>query len=410
MKKTHFSFLAKVNLIVLLILGLAISFFYFREEKREEMACYQMIKKQTQVVADMLRRCNSVSQIQSLLNDIQTCWKDLLHLQLIDTQGNIVAATQKKEMGYKTRAQETGFSFPIKNSFFQGTMKVYIASADICENFLKNKAERRNEAILTFIVALTVFTTLTYIVVTRYENTITRKTAERLKAENALMTEKIKQSERLAVLGRMAASLAHEIRTPLTSIKNLAQLLEEEYADPAFRKEFQELVVSEVERINRIIKALLTYAKPLNLQKGRVRLDNLIEETLAGLKEAGQMEKIRIKKSLKPIEVKANKGLIRQVLENIILNACEAMAGQGTISISLYPEGEKAIISIKDNGPGIKEKDKPHIFMPFFTTKTKGTGLGLALCEKIITAHGGEITFHTQKGKGTTFYIYLPME
>jgi len=296
MKKTHFSFLAKVNLIVLLILGLAISFFYFREEKREEMACYQMIKKQTQVVADMLRRCNSVSQIQSLLNDIQTCWKDLLHLQLIDTQGNIVAATQKKEMGYKTRAQETGFSFPIKNSFFQGTMKVYIASADICENFLKNKAERRNEAILTFIVALTVFTTLTYIVVTRYENTIIRKTAERLKAENALMTEKIKQSERLAVLGRMAASLAHEIRTPLTSIKNLAQLLEEEYADPAFRKEFQELVVSEVERINRIIKALLTYAKPLNLQKGRVRLDNLIEETLAGLKEAGQMEKIRIKK------------------------------------------------------------------------------------------------------------------
>jgi signal transduction histidine kinase len=224
------------------------------------------------------------------------------------------------------------------------------------------------------------------------------------------MTEKIKQSERLAVLGRMAASLAHEIRTPLTSIKNLAQLLEEEYADPAFRKEFQELVVSEEERINRIIKALLTYAKPLNLQKGRVRLDNLIEETLAGLKEAGQMEKIRIKKSLKPIEVKANKDLIRQVLENIILNACEAMAGQGTISISLYQEGQNVVISVKDSGPGIKEKDKPHIFMPFFTTKTKGTGLGLALCEKIITAHGGKITFHTQKGKGTTFYIYLPME
>lgn len=403
MKHIHFSLIARFSLIIFLILGLAISFFYYREEKREGVAYYQMIQKEAQIIANILTRSTSISQMQSLLNDIHSDWKKL-HLQVIDTQGNIIASTQKKEIGQKTNAQKTGLSFPINNALFHGSMKVYIAPPDI---FIKNRAERRNEAILTLIVALAVFTAFTYVVVTRYENTLIRKTAERLRAENVVMTEKIKQSERLAVLGRMAASLAHEIRTPLTSIKNLAQLLEEEYSDPTFRKEFQELVISEVERINHIIRTLLSYAKPLKLQKTKIRLDTLIEETLGGLKE--QIGKIRVEKALRPIEIQADRDLIKQVLENMMLNACQAMKGEGCLTICLNQEGQNAVITIKDSGEGIQEKDKPHIFTPFFTTKAKGTGLGLALCEKIITAHGGKIHFDSQIGAGTTFYIYLPM-
>ncbi len=423
MKKTHFSLIAKFSLIILLILGLAISFFYYREEKREEMAYQRHMEKEIQLMVSLLTKNSSPAQMQSLLDEVHKCWGKVLHIQVIDSHRRIVASTQRGEIGqsvktdpkqvlsFKLQSQDLNeqvFSFPIKTPSFEGTIRAYIVPADVYEEYLKDKAERRNEAILTFIVALAVLMALTYVVVTRYENTFIAKTAERLRAENEVMTEKIKQSERLAVLGRMAASLAHEIRTPLTSIKNLAQLLEEEHNDPVFRREFQELVISEVERINHIIRALLSYAKPLKLQKNKIRLDNLIEEALDGLKETGQMGKAKVEKVLRPIEIQADKDLIKQVLENIILNACQAMKGEGFLNIRLNQEGQNAVIAIKDSGGGIQEKDKPHIFTPFFTTKAKGTGLGLALCEKIITAHGGKIEFDSQTGVGTTFYIYLP--
>lgn len=408
MNRAHFSLIAKVNLIVLLILGLAIFFFYYREETREEMAYRRHMQRETKLIADLLIRNASPAKMQSLLDEVYKCWKGILHVQIVDMHGNIIASTQGEKIGYHNPGGQA-FSFPIDTPSFKGIMRAYIVPAHVYEEYLKNKAERRNEAILTFIIALAVFTIFTYIIITRYENAFIRKTAERLKEENVLMIEKIKQSERLAVLGRMAASLAHEIRTPLTSIKNLAQLLEEEYADSAFRKDFQEVIINEVERINHIVRTLLSYAKPLNLQKGMIRLDNLLEETLAGLKEAEQMAGVIVKSNLDLIEIEGDRNLLKQVLENMVLNACQAMEGSGTLTINLYREDRNAVISIKDTGVGIKESDKTHIFTPFFTTKAKGTGLGLALCKKILTAHQGKISFDSQEGMGTTFYIYLPI-
>ena len=227
--------------------------------------------------------------------------------------------------------------------------------------------------------------------------------------------ESLQQSERLAAMGRMAASMAHEIRNPLGIIKGTADVLKEKYATNVQPDELFDYIAAEVQRLNYLINNFLSFAREPKLNPKLDNLKNVVERAVAAIKREDQDNKIEIKiKFFK--EIKSfyfDPDAIQQVLFNLLINSLQAIKNQGKIEISLNIKTIKnktfAEVSISDNGPGI-EGDVEKIFEPFYTTKSKGSGLGLAICKQIIEKHGGWIELETEKNKGTTFRFYLLME
>ncbi len=226
------------------------------------------------------------------------------------------------------------------------------------------------------------------------------------------LQEKIRRSEHLASLGRLAAGVAHEIRNPLSSIRGFAQFFvnrfkgrEEEYA-------YASIIVKEVDRLNRVISDLLDFARPKGLRLELVNLENICESVLWLLKEELKRKRIRVEKVYNPDLplVMVDRDQISQALLNLLLNSIESIDGEGNIRLSLQKgiQPDTVEIVIEDTGQGIPGRDLEKIFEPFFSTKRKGTGLGLAIVHQIIENHGGEIKVDSQEGKGTIFTIKIP--
>lgn len=226
------------------------------------------------------------------------------------------------------------------------------------------------------------------------------------------LQEKIRRSEHLASLGRLAAGMAHEIRNPLSSIRGFAQFFvnrfkgrEEEYA-------YASIMVKEVDRLNRVISDLLEFARPKRLHLERQNLENICENTLLLLEEELKKKNIKVEKIYEPglPLVMVDRDQISQALLNLLLNSIESIDGEGNIRLCLQKGIQPGTIEIgiEDTGQGIPVRDLEKIFEPFFSTKRKGTGLGLAIVHQIITNHGGAIKVDSEKGKGTVFTISLP--
>ena len=251
-----------------------------------------------------------------------------------------------------------------------------------------------------------------YFLIARNNHLLTTSALRDAEEKNKIIMGKIKQSERLSVLGEFSAGIAHEIKNPLASIKNFTQLLPSEYGDPNFRKEFIEFVTREVNRINRIVNGLLDYARPRKLELLKVNIPELVDETLSSLNANFDEHHITIKKNynqIPPIEIDPEQ--IRQVLLNLILNAVEAIPNGGTIKISIQEiEREEVEIEVSDSGCGISDEKLKEIFNPFVTTKEGGTGLGLSIVQRIVNEHGGRIEAESKKNRGTQFKLFLPIE
>lgn len=232
---------------------------------------------------------------------------------------------------------------------------------------------------------------------------ISRDISERKKSEEFLL-----QSEKLSVVGELAAGVAHEIRNPLTTIKGFVQL----YKNEDRSVEFTELLLSELERIETITSELLSLGKPQAIQMNRTNLRELIENTLELLSPQAHMNDIQFKVSFEdqPFFVIGEKNQLKQVFLNILKNAMEAMQNGGNIDICLRTglQGE-GIISFKDQGCGIPEEIIPRLGEPFYSLKEKGTGLGLMICHKIIKQHHGTITYQSKVKEGTLIEIKLPL-
>ena len=218
------------------------------------------------------------------------------------------------------------------------------------------------------------------------------------------------QTEKLAILGRLVAGLSHDIRNPLAAIsqaafriKRLSQKLSNEKLE-----ELAKVIEKNVERSADIMERLLNFSKPVNQKKEIISLETLIDESLE--LSLVKKHKVKIDKNIeKDIYVYGDKNALIHGIVNLIINSLEAMNYEGTLSINLYKKDNKAVIEIKDTGKGIPENIKDKIFEPFFTTKDEGTGLGLFMLKKIIEKHNGNIKFITEKNKGTTFIIELPV-
>lgn len=226
------------------------------------------------------------------------------------------------------------------------------------------------------------------------------------------LKREVETSRRLASLGRLAAGVAHEIRNPLSSIKGFATYFKERYRDNPDDQRTSEIMIQEVDRLNRVITQLLEFARPPVIQKKRASLQSLIQHSLKMIERQASAKEIQVLFHL-PSDVKEvdlDPDGINQVLLNLYLNAVEAMNQGGTLSVSLSTdEGAHRIkIMVSDTGAGIEKEDLEHIFDPYFTTKQTGTGLGLAIVHKIVEAHGGEVRAESEIGRGTTVSVLLP--
>jgi two-component system sensor histidine kinase HydH len=226
------------------------------------------------------------------------------------------------------------------------------------------------------------------------------------------LKREIETTQRLASLGRIAAGIAHEIRNPLSSIKGFATYFQERYRDNPEDQKTAQIMVQEVERLNRVIGQLLEFARPVAMKLKPASLKRLIQHSLRMVEGQAREKNIEINANLSP-DIKdfpLDQDRVNQVLLNLYLNAIEAMEDGGAISVSLSEnkdsEGIKIVIS--DTGKGIDKKDLDHIFDPYFTTKQSGTGLGLAIVHKIISSHRGEVKVNSEPDRGTVVTIYLP--
>jgi len=242
--------------------------------------------------------------------------------------------------------------------------------------------------------------------------TLERKVEERT-AELKEMQDLLIQTEKLAALGKLAAGVAHEINNPLTGIlTNSSLMLEDCTEDDPLRPDLQ-TIVDETLRCRKIVKGLLDFARQTPPRKTLISLNQVVNDILSLLRNQVGFREINVTTRFDPTpcSVMADQDQIRQVILNIVLNAAEAMAGKGemTISSSIEQQNRVIRIAIHDNGPGIPDEVKSRIFEPFFTTKSNGTGLGLSIAYGIVERHGGEISISSTKGQGTTVSVDLPL-
>jgi two-component system, NtrC family, sensor histidine kinase PilS len=230
------------------------------------------------------------------------------------------------------------------------------------------------------------------------------------------MEEQIRRQERLATVGSLAAGIAHEIRNPLASVSGSIQLLQQELDLGGDEKRLMDIVVRETDRLNTIITDFLEYARPKSGQTEHVALRPILDETIMLLKNDKNFnENIHIINDIDAsIQLKGDSQRLRQVFWNLLINSCQAMSENGSITVSASPlakdgNTELCEIILTDTGRGIERELLNKIFDPFFTTKAQGTGLGLAIAYRIIDDHQGTIAVDSEEGKGTRFTIRLPL-
>ena len=205
--------------------------------------------------------------------------------------------------------------------------------------------------------------------------------------------DQLVQSEKLAALGTMAAGIAHEIRNPLTSLQLFVQMMAERFDDHEFRAKFTQIVPPEIERLNRIVNDLVSFAKPSKLIREPTQLNDILDKTIRLSEISFKKLNVKVVKEFGDVpKVLADQQQIMQIFLNLIMNGAQAMTNGGTLTVKTYMDGGgKVALDIKDTGTGITDENLKKIFAPFFTTKEGGTGLGLAITRRIIEEHKGEI-------------------
>jgi two-component system sensor histidine kinase HydH len=223
----------------------------------------------------------------------------------------------------------------------------------------------------------------------------------------------IRRKEKLAAIGGLAAGVAHEIRNPLSSIKGIASYFKNKYDEGSGDEEMASVMIVEVDRLNRVISELLEFARPTDLKLKTVDVNSLIEHSVRLIQQEASAKNISIKLNLfeQPLSAEIDPDRFSQCLLNLYLNSLQAMKKDGQLNINdtLTDDG-LIIIEVSDTGSGINHENLSKIFDPYYTTKTNGTGIGLAIVHKIIEAHKGNIKARSVSGQGTTFTISIPVK
>jgi len=227
--------------------------------------------------------------------------------------------------------------------------------------------------------------------------------------------EVLAQSGKLAVVGKLAAGVAHSIRNPLTSVKMRLYTLERTLSLDEAEKEDFEVISEEIRHIDSIVRSFLEFSRPPKLKVRPVSLSDVVDSTLAllGHKFESYHVDVLVKRETRLPEIMADPEQIKEALVNLLLNSCEAMGVGGTITISeeeghIAPHGRVVLLRISDTGPGVPDSVGKRIFEPFFSTKEEGSGLGVPIAARIMQEHGGWVHLASNTGRGANFVIGVP--
>jgi PAS domain S-box-containing protein len=237
----------------------------------------------------------------------------------------------------------------------------------------------------------------------KLEEKVKEKTKELIKSHKKLVI-----AERLAAIGEVATQVGHDLRNPLTSIKGAAYYLKTDKNITLDKnaKKMLDTIDDSIAYSDKIITDLLDFSQEIKLKPVRKNVKEIVTDALSSIKVPRKVNVIDSTESEPTIHV--DPLLIRRVLHNIFINAFDAMPDGGTLKIESKKNGENISIVICDSGIGIPKKVIEKLFVPFFTTKSRGVGLGLAICKRIVEAHGGSISVESKEGKGTCVTIILP--
>jgi signal transduction histidine kinase len=237
---------------------------------------------------------------------------------------------------------------------------------------------------------------------------------QKLREERAL-EEKLREAEHLSGIAQLAKGIAHEIRNPLNFISLSIDHLKKKYAPDRDedKQKFESLIISikhEIQRLNKLVGDFLDYGKPLKLSLRDADIGFIISEVLALVSAKAEKDNIRINYQNGELpKLSVDPELIKTCIFNVILNAFQAMPSGGDLSIGTVTSDGKAFIIIEDTGIGVSRENLPKLFDPFFSTKTTGLGLGLAMTKRVVEEHGGKVDFQSIEGKGSTISISLPL-
>jgi signal transduction histidine kinase len=233
------------------------------------------------------------------------------------------------------------------------------------------------------------------------------KTNQNLEALVAEKTQKLKKTERLAAIGSTASMVGHDLRNPLTAITGAAYYLNKNCSENLDEdgKEMIELIQSNVKFSDKIINDLLDYSREIHLELTETSPDVIVKEAL---KLVNIPSIIQVTHQTGNIEIVADAAKLQRVFVNLIKNAVDAMSNGGKLEIQTEPTAEGVRIVFADTGSGVSEENLKNLFQPLFTTKAKGMGFGLAICQRIIEAHNGKILLESILGKGTKVIVELP--
>jgi two-component system sensor histidine kinase PilS (NtrC family) len=230
------------------------------------------------------------------------------------------------------------------------------------------------------------------------------------------MEEAVRRSARLADLGGVAAGLAHELRNPLASISGAVELLRSGAPVAEDDRRLMDIVLKEADRLNELVTGFLQFARPAPPKRTRVDLASVLDETLSVFTHDPAAARLRLERDLHAASVDCDAGQMRQVLWNLLLNSAQALTDvrrgdgrSGRILVGCAPSSNGgATFSVEDDGPGIAPAERERVFLPFHTTKERGTGLGLATVHRIVDAHGGQVIVSSARWGGACFTVCLP--
>lgn len=231
-------------------------------------------------------------------------------------------------------------------------------------------------------------------------------------SEIKALTDQLIRSDRLAAMGELTAGVAHEVRNPLGIIRASVQLIEDARGDRERIVEATSVIKQEIDRLDRVIKALLDFGRPSAPTFRAVRVSEVLDDVVLFTRRFARQAQVSISYEVPPDtpHVRADPDQMKQVFVNLISNAVQAMESRGgNIAISARADGGFVAIRVEDDGPGIPERDLPKIFDPFYSTKDDGTGLGLTMVHRIVDEHDGYIEVASREGEGTSFTVYFPV-
>ena len=230
------------------------------------------------------------------------------------------------------------------------------------------------------------------------------------------LKEAVERERHLASLGRLAAGVAHEVRNPLSSLKGFAQFFRAKFAPGSEEERYSDIMIEEVERLDRVVQELLDFARPVAPSLKPTAPNSLIEEALALVSEDAQFRRVTVERRLPDglPDVLVDPMQMRQAMLNVFLNAIEAMGDGGTMTVetseSRSPDGARSVtLAVADTGPGMTTEEMDKLFEPFYTTKPKGTGLGMTVVSRVVEQNGGRVLVKSAPGEGTTLTFVLPV-